>query len=407
MRRYFPYITRPILVLSLVSLFTDMASEMLYPIMPVYLKTIGFSVLLIGLLEGFAEMIAGLSKGYFGQLSDVQQKRLPFVRLGYFLSAISKPMMAMFTYPVWVFFSRTIDRFGKGLRTAPRDALLSSQTNKENKARVFGFHRSLDTFGAVLGPSIALLFLYFYPGDYRNLFLIAFIPGIIAVLFTFYVKEKKIQPQNKKIHFFTFLHYAFGKNKSGVSGEILPLSAADKNYRRLLIGLLVFALVNSSDVLLLLKMKEAGISDTVVITIYIFYNLAYALFSIPAGMLADKFGIRKIFITGLILFGIVYTGFAINSEPFIYWILFLIYGLYAACTEGIAKAWISNLVVPGETGTAIGTYAALSSVCALVASTLAGFLWYTCGAGYAFGLTATVVAVLIIYFSRLGTKGMM
>ena len=384
-----------------------MASEMLYPIMPVYLKTIGFSVLLIGLLEGFAEMIAGLSKGYFGQLSDMQQKRLPFVRLGYFLSSISKPMMAVFTYPVWIFFSRTIDRFGKGIRTAPRDALLSSQTTKENKAKVFGFHRSLDTFGAVLGPSIALLYLYFYPGDYRNLFLIAFVPGIIAVLFTFLVKEKKSSRLNKKIHFFSFLNYGFAKYKLKSAGEVVPLNNADKNYRRLLFGLLAFALVNSSDVLLLLKMKEAGVSDITVITIYIFYNLVYAVFSIPAGLLADKIGVRKIFIAGLFLFGIVYTGFAINQNMFVYWALFLIYGLYAACTEGIAKAWISNLVVPEETGTAIGTYAALSSICALVASTLAGFLWYQFGAAYAFGFTATVVGILIIYFSSLRTVGKM
>ena len=166
-----------------------MASEMLYPIMPVFLSSIGFSVVLIGVLEGFAEMVAGLSKGYFGQLSDVRQKRLPFVQLGYFLSAISKPMLALFSTPVWIFFSRTIDRTGKGLRSAPRDALLSNATTKENKAKVFGFHRSMDTFGAVLGPLIALWFLACYPGQYQTLFIIAFIPGLAAVLFTFFVKE--------------------------------------------------------------------------------------------------------------------------------------------------------------------------------------------------------------------------
>lgn len=186
------------------SLFTDMASEMLYPIMPVFLKSIGFSIVLIGVLEGFAEMIAGLSKGYFGQLSDVRQKRLPFVQLGYLFSAISKPMMALFTTPVWIFFARTIDRTGKGLRSAPRDALLSAATTKENKAKVFGFHRSMDTLGAVIGPIIALIFLAAYPGQYRTLFLVAFIPGLAAVVFTFLVKEKNLSHWIKKSTFFHF-----------------------------------------------------------------------------------------------------------------------------------------------------------------------------------------------------------
>jgi MFS family permease len=152
-------ITRNVLVLSAVSLFTDVASEMLYPIVPIYLKTIGFSIVLIGILEGFAEAIAGLSKGYFGNLSDRTGTRLPFIQIGYLFSAISKPMMALFTYPIWVFFVRTIDRLGKGVRTGARDALLSDEATADTKGRVFGFHRSMDTFGAVLGPLLALMYI--------------------------------------------------------------------------------------------------------------------------------------------------------------------------------------------------------------------------------------------------------
>ena len=136
------YITRTIWILSMVSLFTDMASEMLYPIMPIYLKSIGFSIVLIGLLEGIAEATAGISKGYFGKLSDVSGKRKPFVQLGYALSAISKPMMAMFIFPLWIFLSRTLDRFGKGIRTGARDAMLSDEATPETKGKIFGFHRS-------------------------------------------------------------------------------------------------------------------------------------------------------------------------------------------------------------------------------------------------------------------------
>lgn len=382
MKKLFPYITTPIIILSLVSLFTDIASEMLYPVMPIFLKSIGFSIVLIGLLEGFAEMIAGLSKGYFGQLSDIKQRRLPFVQLGYLFSAISKPMLAVFATPIWIFLSRTIDRFGKGLRTAPRDALLSSQTTGENKAKVFGFHRSLDTMGAVLGPLAALIFLAAYPGNYKLLFLIAFIPGITAVLFTLFLKEKKVEPYKKKIHFFSFLNY---------------IKTADPQYKKLLAGLLIFALVNSSDVLLLLKMNDAGIDDKTIITIYIFYNLVYAVFSFPAGIIADNIGIKSTFIFGLIVFVIVYSGFTFTDKIWVYWILFFLYGVYAACTEGIAKAWITNITPVKETGTAIGTYSSLTSVCAFVASTTAGVLWTVFSAPVAFGFTAVVTAGVIMY----------
>ncbi len=172
-------ITRTVWILSIVSLLTDTASEMLYPIMPVYLKSIGFSIALIGIIEGIAEATAGLSKGYFGKLSDLSGKRMPFVQIGYALSAVSKPLMAVFIYPLWIFLARTLDRFGKGIRTGARDALLSSEATPATKGKIFGFHRSMDTFGAVLGPSIALVYLYFYPQNYRTLFLLPFFPDCL------------------------------------------------------------------------------------------------------------------------------------------------------------------------------------------------------------------------------------
>jgi sugar phosphate permease len=175
-------ITRTVLILSVVSLFADIASEMLYPVIPAYLKEIGFSVLGIGILEGVVNFTAGISKGYFGKLSDEKGLRLPFVKLGYLLSTISKPLIATFTYPIWIFFVRTIDRLGKGVRTAARDALLSQEATTATKARVFGFHRSMDTVGAAIGPIVALVFLFFYPGEYKTLFYIAF--------YFFYGKKK-------------------------------------------------------------------------------------------------------------------------------------------------------------------------------------------------------------------------
>ena len=186
----FTYLTRAVWLLSLISLFTDLASEMLYPVMPLYLQSIGFSVVFIGLLEGVAEAVAGLSKGYFGQWSDRLGRRVPFVQWGYGLSALSKPMLAVLATPAWVLLARTVDRLGKGLRTGARDALLSDETIPANKGKVFGFHRSMDTLGAVLGPTAALLWLAVHPGQFRPLFLWAFVPGVLAVAITLLLRER-------------------------------------------------------------------------------------------------------------------------------------------------------------------------------------------------------------------------
>lgn len=272
------YITRTVWILSLVSLFTDTASEMLYPIMPIYLKTIGFSIVLIGILEGVAEATAGLSKGYFGKLSDITNKRVPFVQIGYALSALSKPMMAIFIYPLWIFFARTVDRFGKGIRTGARDAILSDEATPETKGKVFGFHRSMDTLGAVIGPSLALVYLYYFPNDYKTLFFIAVIPGFLAVLASFLLKDKPTNDIKPKVAvpLFSFLNY---------------WKESPVQYKKLVVGLLAFTLFNSSDVFLLLKAKQSGLDDTMVIGVYIFYNLIYALFAFPIGIIADKVGL--------------------------------------------------------------------------------------------------------------------
>ena len=378
-------ITRTVWVLSLVSLFTDVASEMLYPVMPIYLKEIGFSILLIGILEGVAEATAGLSKSYFGKLSDVSGKRLPFVRVGYLLSAISKPMMAVFIYPLWIFLSRTIDRFGKGIRTGARDAMLSDEATPETKGQVFGLHRAMDTLGAVIGPALALLYLYLYPGNYKMLFFIAFVPGIIAISFTFLIKDKKREPKKielKSASFFSSAQYW----KESTSA-----------YKKLVVGLLAFTLINSSDVFLLLKVKEAGLDDTSVIGVYIFYNLIYALAAYPLGRLSDRIGFKKTLISGFVVFAIVYSGMAISHELYQFFILFFFYGIYAAATESVAKAWISNLSDKKDTATAIGTYTGFQSVFTMIASSFAGWIWLMFGASVTFIITAVITVLIIVY----------
>ena len=378
-------ITRVVWILSIVSLFTDIASEMLYPIMPIYLKSIGFSIFIIGLLEGVAEATAGLSKGYFGKLSDATNRRVPFVQAGYILSALSKPLTVVFSFPLWIFFVRTIDRFGKGIRTGARDALLSDEATPETKGKVFGFHRGMDTLGAAIGPTLALIYLYFYPNNYKMLFIIAVIPGLAAIITTLFLKEKKKEKPVTltKISFFSFLGY----------WKESPLL-----YKKVLIGLLFFTLFNSSDVFLLLKIKDTGLSDTSVIAVYIFYNLVYALFAFPVGILADKIGLKNTFLLGLILFTIVYIGFSANNSLYIFAFLFFMYGLYAAATEGIAKAWISNITAKEDTATAIGTYSGFQSICTMIASSMAGFIWYQFGAKYTFIVTAVATIVVLFYF---------
>ena len=379
-------ITRAVWILSLVSLFTDTASEMLYPIMPLYLKSIGFSIVLIGILEGIAEAVAGLSKGYFGKLSDATGRRMPFVQWGYALSALSKPMMAFFVAPLWVFFVRTFERVGKGLRTGARDAVLSDESTPATKGKVFGFHRSMDTLGAVLGPLFALLYLRWHPEDYKTLFFIAFIPGIIAVVCSLLLKDKKIvvKSNKSKPSFFSFLGY---------------WKESPEVYRKLVIGLLIFTLFNSSDIFLLLQAKQAGLNDSSIITIYIFYNLVFVIFAFPVGILADKIGLKKIFIYGLFIFVIVYGGMAFAKLPIHFYILFFLYGVYASATEGISKAWISNISAKENTATAIGTYSAFQSICTMLASSLAGIIWFAFGSKTTFLLSAIMVFAVVIYIS--------
>ncbi len=376
--------TRTIWVLSLISLFNDIGSEMLTPVMPIYLKTIGFTALWIGILEGISEAIVGLSKGYFGRLSDEKGKRLPFVQFGYLLSNISKPLIGVFAYPIWILLIKSGDKLGKGIRTSARDAMLSDESSKKNKGKVFGLHRAMDTVGAAIGPLLALIFLFFYPTNYKSLFLLAFIPGMIVVLFTFLIKEKKTLPAVlPKGNFFSFFTY---------------WKTASINYKKIVVGLLLFTLFNSSDVFLLLMAKNIGFSDLHIIGVYIFYNLIYALFSFPMGLLADKIGMKFVFVFGLILFTTVYIGMVfVNTEAVLY-SLFFIYGVYAAATEGVSKAWITNVAPARETGTALGFYASCASVSTMLASILAGALWVSFSPPVTFIVSGAGVFMIVLYF---------
>ena len=392
MKRMTRYITRPIWLLSLVSLFSDITSEMIYPIMPIYLQSIGFSIVWIGTLEGIAEAIAGLSQGYFGKASDLAGKRMPFVRLGYALTALSKPIIGVFRDPFLILLARSADRFGKGIRTGARDAILSTETTNSHKGRVFGFHRSMNTTGAVIGLLLALGYLYYNPGDYQALFLFSAIPAIISVALSFFITDSQVHlsKPNPEISAFTFLNY---------------WSKSSNEYKRIVTGLLAFTLFNASDFFLLLKMKQDGLDDISIISIYIFYNLVYAVTALPLGILADRIGLKAMLIIGLCAYAVLYFGMALMSggTPFLF--LFFAYGIYSSATEGITKAWISNTCESQDLGTALGTFLGFQSITLMIASILTGILWSLIGANTTFLIVGSITTLLIFYFLTLKNPG--
>jgi MFS family permease len=292
--------------------------------------------------------------------------------------------MAAFAYPLWIFFARTTDRLGKGLRTAARDALLSQNATPETKARVFGFHRSMDTLGAAIGPALALLLFMLFPKNYTLIFLLAGIPGLISVALIFLLKEER-RPSSTlgKGAFFSFFRY---------------WNIASPPYKKLVVGLLIFALFNSADIFLLLKTKEVTGDDRLTIGAYILYNLVFALAAYPLGAVADKIGIRTVFMSGLLLFALVYFLFGNAPTNTMIIAAFVLYGIYAAATEGITKAWIANLAGDKNTATAIGFYTSCESICALLASVIAGWLWVGFGSSATFYATAGVAVFVFFYF---------
>jgi MFS family permease len=354
--------SRTVILLSLVSFFNDISSEMLLPILPVYLSSIGFTALWIGILEGFAEAVSGLSKAYFGKLSDNFRHRTPFVRWGYAMSAVSKSMLVLSTFPVWIFFSRTLDRLGKGVRTAARDALLADESIPAHRGKVFGLNKAMDTLGATTGAAFAAAFLFYFPGSYRHLFFIAFIPAVVAVLITFIVRERSREMKTRKGFHYAFSFFSYWK-------ESTPA------YKKIVTGFLLFALFNSSDAFIFLIGKHLGLSDSMVLSAYIFYNLSFALLALPFGQLADKIGMKSTYMLGILFFCIAYFIFPSASTPFIFFAAFFAYAFYAASTDGISKAWISNHCDPGEKATALGFYSAAQSIVVLMSNLLAGFLW--------------------------------
>jgi MFS family permease len=373
-------ISKNVFVLGLVSFFNDVASEMIYPLVPIFLTgVLGAPVAVVGLIEGIAESTASVLKVVSGWLSDKWRKRKPFVVAGYSFSAISKILLSLaYSWP-FVLISRFIDRFGKGTRTSARDALITESSENLVRGRAFGFHRTLDTLGAVVGPMIALLAIHFLDNKFRLIFFLAFIPAFIGILLLlFFVKEKK-----KEADSFPVFHFNWRN--------------LDPSFKIFLLISLIFALGNSSDAFLILRAKNLGLSLILVVLAYVLFNFTYAAFSTPAGIISDKIGPKKVLLSGFLLFSAVYLFFGLAHSSLFLWFLFPVYGIYMALTEGVGKAYISNLVPQEKTGTAFGIYQTTIGLTTFFASLIAGLLWtyIDIGAPFIFG---SLMAIISAFF---------
>lgn len=372
-------------ITGFVSFFMDVSSEMIYPLVPLFLaNTLGVNKSVIGLIEGIAESTASLLKVFSGWFSDRTGNRKWLMAAGYGISTLSRPFVALASSWHQVLGSRFLDRFGKGVRTAPRDAIIAESTEKSYLGRAFSFHRSMDTMGAVVGPALAFFFLGIFSNDYRKIFWLSMIPGIIAVLLIIlFITEKKktaaVQVERPKL---TLAHF-------------------DWRFKSFVVIAMLFAIGNSSDVFLILRAQQVGIPTVTIPLVYLLFNLVYSLSAVPAGMAADKFGRKRVILLGFVLFAILYYGFAVASGAKAIWILFGFYGLFMGLTEGIQKAFLATIIPQDFKATAFGVYTTAVGLAMLPASLIGGWLWdhVSPAATFFFGtITASASAVLFIIF---------
>lgn len=331
---------------------------MVYPILPVFLvTTLGASPAILGLIEGISESLASLLKVFSGYFSDKIKRRKPFTILGYSCSTISKIFLFLAHSWGFVLIARVVDRFGKGVRTAPRDALIADSAKDGKRGAAFGLHRAMDTTGAAIGVALAYFIVTRFKDSLRNIFLLSLIPAFLGVLFLFFVKEKKHEPAvaSQKIQF--------------------KWSALDKRLKLFLIFSFIFTLGNSSNQFLLLRAKNAGHALPQTILLYLTYNIVYGLFAYPASRLSDRIGRKKLIVLGYLFYGLVYLGFAVNNSMNLFWFLFGAYGLYIGFTEGVEKALITDIAPKDLRATAIGLHATLLGIGLFPASLFAGLLW--------------------------------
>jgi MFS family permease len=380
-------IPRNVWVAGWVSFFMDVSSEMVYPLVPLFLSTtLGVSKSTIGFIEGLAEATASLLKLWSGALADRFGKNKVLMGVGYGISTASRPLLAMAGGWGLVLTSRMVDRAGKGIRTAPRDAIIALSTTPERLGTAFGFHRAMDTAGAVVGPALALLLLALWPSDYRAVFWWSVVPGTVAVLLIVFFIAADRRPPSSGPPFTMSLH-GFGP------GFLIFLLA---------IGL--FSLGNSSNAFLILKAEQVGMTGGGISASYLAFNAVYAVLSMPAGLVADRLGRRRVVIVGFGLFACVYAGVALATAPWHMAGLFVLYGCYMGLTDGVQRAYLATLIPDHRKATGFGLYHMVVGLAILPASVMAGMLWDHIGPAAPFWFGAAMSALAMILFMVLGRK---
>ena len=374
-----------IIFLGLVSFFADISSEMVYPIIPLYLTAaFGATPLLVGFIEGIAESLASLLKVYSGYLTDKYQKKKPVAFIGYATSLIYKIALLVSTSWTGILISRIIDRIGKGIRTSPRDVMVSESAKETNRGQAFGIHKALDMLGSAIGIILSYFILLRFKDNtssYKLIFIISIIPAVIALLMFLFIKEKNTAyPQ---------------KERTGFLNQFKNLDQKLKMY--LLISM-IFTLGNSSNSFLLLRANTAGFDATSVILLYFIYNVTASLLAIPFGRMSDRFGRKNILITGYIIFAVVYFGFGIADTKMGFMLLFMLYGIYTATTAGVERALITDIAPANLKGTMLGLQQTIVGISLFFASIIFGFLWNNFGSfiPFAFGATLSLISAILL-----------
>ena len=383
--RFFQGISRNIFILGLVSLFTDLSSQMVFPLIPLFLTTVlGAGACAVGIVEGAAETTASLLEVISGYWSDKIKKRKPFIFFGYSLSSITKPLFAFTNFWPSVLFIRVIERIGKGLRTAPRDALVAESCQENVRGKAYGLHRAMDGIGSVLGAIIAFLLLGIL--GYRNIFLLAFVPGIIGVFVILFIKEKR----------------APAKRETKKTPIKLSLKELPVNLRLFILISSIFALGHFGYAFLLLRAKNIGLTDNTAILLYVLFYIVYTLCAIPAGMLSDKIGRKPVLITGYLVFAVTSLGMMFTSSIYTILMFFIVYGVFYAMIDGVQRALVVDLAPGNLKATALGTFHTAIGLVALPGGYIAGLLWdkISPGATFTYGFTLAIISIALFMFVK-------
>jgi len=384
--KIFEGITRNVFILGLVSLFTDLSSQMVFPLIPLFMvNVLGSGVYAVGIVEGAAETTASFLKVVSGYWSDRIGRRKPFVLFGYSISAITKPLFAFANIWSFVLYIRVIERIGKGIRSAPRDAIVAESSDESVRGRAYGFHRAMDGVGSVLGAALALLLLPIF--GYRNIFMFAFLPGMVAVFIILFINEKKRASEEHKI------------NEMSIKGTFRELPT---NLKLFLIVSVIFALGHFGYAFLLVRVLDIGLADQMAILFYIIFYVVYTVCTIPFGILSDQIGRKKVLMAGYVIFGITSFGLIFATNVYSVLGLFVSYGIFYAMIDGAQRAFVVDLAPKHLKATALGTFHTAIGLVALPGGCIAGLLWDKISpeTTFIYGLTLTIISLILFTFVK-------